>query len=55
MSAAETIERLTAIVKMQADIIQAQAEALAQLGAATMEDERAAAAQLWAGLPGGEA
>ena len=33
MTAAETIERLTALVKEQADIIKEQADALAQLGA----------------------
>lgn len=34
MTAAELIERLTALVKEQADIIKAQADALAQFGAA---------------------
>ena len=33
MTAAELIERLTALVKEQADIIKTQADALAQLGA----------------------
>ena len=50
MTAAETIERLTELVKMQADIIKAQADALAQLGAGAMECERAEAARCWAEL-----
>lgn len=45
MTAAELIERLTAIVVEQADIIRAQADALAQLGAAAELDERVAAAE----------
>lgn len=53
MTSAAVIEALTTIVKMQADIIQAQAEALAQVGAVVMEDERVAAAQRWAELVGG--
>ena len=44
MTAAELIERLTSLVKEQADIIQAQADALAQLGAAAELDERMEAA-----------
>lgn len=44
MSAAELIARLTELVKQQADIIQEQAEALAQLGAAAELDEKIRAA-----------
>lgn len=44
MTAAELIERLTSLVKEQADIIQAQADALAQLGAVAELDERMEAA-----------
>lgn len=45
MTAAELLERLTGLVKEQADIIKAQADALAQLGAvADMEEKMEAAA-----------
>lgn len=44
MTAAELIERLTDLVKLQADIIQEQAAALAQLGAVDGLDEKAEAA-----------
>lgn len=45
MTAAELVSRLTGLVKEQADIIQAQADALAQLGAvADIEEKMAAAA-----------
>lgn len=40
MTAQELIERLTALVKLQADIIQEQAAALAQLEAVTTADEK---------------
>lgn len=40
MSAAELIDRLTGLVKLQADIIKVQAEALAQVGAVVMEEEQ---------------
>ena len=45
MTAGELIERLTGLVKEQADIIRAQAEALAQLGAEAAEEQTAAAAR----------
>ena len=45
MTAAETIERLTALVKMQADIIQSQALLLLQYDAATELDEAMEAAE----------
>ena len=45
MTAAETIERLTALVKAQADIIKAQADALAQLGAVEELDRQIEAAE----------
>ena len=45
MTAAETIERLTALVKMQADIIQSQALLLLQYDAATELDEAIEAAE----------
>lgn len=45
MSTAELIARLTGLVKEQADIIKAQADALAQLGAvADIEEKMEAAA-----------
>lgn len=44
MSTAELIARLTALVKEQADIIKAQADALAQLGEVAGLEERMAAA-----------
>lgn len=45
MTAAELVARLTSLVKEQADIIQAQADALAQLGAvADIEEKMEAAA-----------
>lgn len=44
MTAAETIERLTALVKEQADIIKEQADALAQLGAVAELDDKIEAA-----------
>lgn len=44
MTAAETIERLTSLVKQQADIIKAQADALAQVGAVLELDGQAEAA-----------
>lgn len=42
MTATETIERLTELVKMQADIIKEQSHALMQLGAVTDVEETAA-------------
>lgn len=44
MTAAETIEKLTDLVKAQADIIKAQADALAQLGAVAELDAQIEAA-----------
>lgn len=45
MTAAELVSRLTGLIKEQADIIQAQADALAQLGAvADIEKKMEAAA-----------
>lgn len=44
MTATELIERLTGLVKEQADIIQAQADALAQLGAVADIEKRIEAA-----------
>jgi len=45
VTAAELVARLTGLVKEQADIIKAQADALAQLGAvADIEEKMAAAA-----------
>ena len=45
MTAAELVARLTGLVEEQADIIKAQADALAQLGAvADIEEKMAAAA-----------
>ena len=44
MTAAEPIERLTALVKEQADIIKEQADALAQLGAVAELDDKIEAA-----------
>lgn len=44
MTAAELVERLTGLVKEQADIIKAQADALAQLGAVADMEERMEAA-----------
>lgn len=44
MTAAETIDRLTELVKAQADIIKEQADALAQLGAVAELDEKIEAA-----------
>lgn len=43
MSNLETIKKLCEIAELQNRIIQAQASALEQLGAAVMEDERASA------------
>lgn len=40
MSGMELVARLTGLVKEQADIIQAQADALAQLGAVTDIEEK---------------
>lgn len=45
MSQTELIERLTALVQEQADIIRIQADALAQLGAVVEEERMANAAQ----------
>jgi len=44
VSQAELIDRLTALVKLQADIIQEQAAALAQLGAVVDLDNKISAA-----------
>lgn len=44
MTAAELVARLTGLVKEQADIIKAQADALAQLGAVADIEEKMAAA-----------
>lgn len=52
MSAAETIEALTDLVIRQAAIIKAQADALLQLGATVMEEERAAAAERYEAMLG---
>lgn len=52
MNATELIDRLTAIVKLQADIIKVQADALAQVGAVVMEEERADAGRALAALIG---
>ena len=46
MTAAELIERLTALVKLQADIIKEQSDALAQHGAITELDEMIEAADV---------
>lgn len=46
MTAAELIERLTALVKEQADIIRLQADALTQLGSVEGLDEVIRAAEL---------
>ena len=46
MTAAELIERLTSLVKEQADIIRLQADALAQLGSVEELDELIRAAEL---------
>lgn len=46
MTASETIERLTNLVKLQADIIKEQADALAQLGAVEGIDEQLRAAEV---------
>lgn len=46
MTAAELIERLTALVKEQADIIRLQADALAQLGSVEGLDEAVRAVEL---------
>ena len=45
MTACELIERLSGLVKEQADIIRVQAEALEQLGATAAEEQTAAAAR----------
>lgn len=45
MSNLQTIEELCSIVQLQAKIIKAQPEALAQLGAEVMADEIAQAAE----------
>lgn len=52
MSAEETIERLTDLVVRQAAIIKAQSDALLQLGAVVMEEERAAAAAQYEAMLG---
>lgn len=44
MTAAELVARLTGLVKEQADIIKAQADALAQLGAVVDIEEKMQAA-----------
>lgn len=46
MSNLQVIEELCGIVQLQAKIIKAQSEALEQLGAETMADEIAQAAEL---------
>lgn len=46
MTSAELIERLTALVKEQADIIRIQSEALAQLGSVEGLDEKVEIAAL---------
>lgn len=53
MTAAELIERLTYLVQFQADIIKAQADALAQAGAvAELEERMEAAARERAAITG---
>lgn len=53
MTAAELIERLTGLVKLQADIIKTQADALAQLDAIVdLEDQIQAAARERAAIIG---
>ncbi len=50
MTASETIERLTSLVKLQADIIKEQADALAQLGTVEGIDEHIRAADTERGV-----
>ena len=52
MSDLQIIEGLTAVVKLQADIINAQTSALAQMGAVVMEEERAEASRAITALIG---
>jgi len=55
MSATELIDRLTCLVKLQADIIKTQAEVLAQVGAVVMEEERTGASRTLTALIGYDA
>lgn len=48
----ETIRELCAICEAQNNIIKAQSDALAQLGAVVMEEERIAVAERYASLLG---
>lgn len=52
MSNWETIRELCAICEAQNNIIKAQSEALAQVGAVVMEEEKAAVAERYASLLG---
>lgn len=52
MSAAEIIDSLTDLLQRQAAIIKAQADALLQLGAVVMEEERAEAAERYKAMLG---
>lgn len=52
MTAAEMIESLTDLVERQNAIIKAQADALLQLGAVVMEEERAEAAKQYEAVLG---
>ena len=52
MSNWETIRELCAICEAQNNIIKARSEALAQVGAVVMEEEKAAVAERYASLLG---
>lgn len=52
MSDNETVRELCAICEMQNGIIRAQSDALAQVGAVVMEEEKAAAAERYSALLG---
>ena len=52
MSNSETVRELCTICEMQNSIIRAQSDALSQLGAMVMEEEKAAVAERYAMLVG---
>lgn len=52
MNSWETIRELCAICEAQNNIIKAQSDALAQVGAVVMEEEKAAVAERYALFPG---
>lgn len=55
MNNSDTIKELCTICEMQSNIIRAQSDALNQLGAMVMEEEKAVVAERYASVIGGVA